>query len=83
MKIGFEILENEVWWGGSAELALAQPYGKDTSLTIALENTENQTTPLFLSSQGRYVWGGPLKYFRISLKKKNKFALKRYENEKE
>ena len=55
-----EILHNEVWWGGSANPANEQAYDKDTVTSLYLGR--NQSAPLYLSSQGRYIWAdSPIK----------------------
>ena len=61
-QIAFQMQENEVWWGGSAQLAACQPYDNATKITLGINvvDTEcryfNQSAPLYLSSKGRYLW---------------------------
>lgn len=50
-----KILEDEYWWGGSVALSNEQPYSKNTNVKISMsEDAINQSSPLFLSSKGRY-----------------------------
>ena len=54
MTVGIE--ENEFWWGGSVSCATEQPYNKNSSVKISIEEeVENQSAPLYLSSKGRYI----------------------------
>ena len=56
MKITFEILDNEYWWGGTSSPAGEQCYGKHSNIRLDVQRLGNQSAPLYLSSQGRYVW---------------------------
>ncbi len=58
MKTSFEIRENEFWWGGSVSDGIEMPFSRETtgfSRDFRVE-TSNQTMPLYVSSQGRYIW---------------------------
>lgn len=65
MKI--QILDGELWWGGVVDFGAQMPYDSDSDCEIAAGNDgEDQSSPVFLSSKGRYLWSG--KPFRISFK---------------
>lgn len=53
------ILNNEYWFGGYVHEGVHQPIGEDDYYEVDLrQNTSpNQSTPLFLSTKGRYIWG--------------------------
>ena len=51
-----KMLQNELWWGGTASPASEQAYDSKTVLTLDVELLGNQSAPLYLSSQGRYIW---------------------------
>jgi alpha-glucosidase (family GH31 glycosyl hydrolase) len=57
-NLEIDILEGEYWWGGIVQDGIFMPY-KETSFTRDLyrEQLGNQSTPLLLSSKGRYIWG--------------------------
>ena len=52
------IRENEFWWGGSIDDGTLMPFSQKTQgySRDFRKNAPNQTMPLYLSSQGRYVW---------------------------
>lgn len=53
-----EILENEYWYGGATEFGVKMPFGKGSSFTLDLNNPGgfgDQSSPLLLSSKGRYI----------------------------
>ena len=54
----------EKWWGGLVALGSQMPYASNTpQYDLARQNFNNQVVPLFISSNGRYVWGEhPFKY---------------------
>ncbi|MBO7187487.1 MAG: glycoside hydrolase [Clostridia bacterium] len=53
----FQMLPNELWWGGSVAYALKQPFDLTTNIKLNVEETgENQSAPFFISSMGRYIW---------------------------
>lgn len=57
------IAEGEYWWGLATDLGRQMPFDGATLLSLdhRTQNLNNQTTPLLLSSCGRYVWGeGPM-----------------------
>lgn len=50
-------LPNEKWWGGLVALGSQMPFASDTEkYDLATQNFNNQVVPLFVSSQGRYIW---------------------------
>lgn len=58
-----DINANECWWGLATDLGRLMPFDGQTNITVdhRKQNFNNQTTPLLLSSQGRYVWSsGPM-----------------------
>ena len=57
-------LPAEKWWGGMVGIGSQMPYQSNTrQYDLARENFNNQIVPLFISSQGRYVWSEhPFKY---------------------
>lgn len=61
-KIG--INEKEKWYGGFVALGSKMPYAEsDRVFDLAGSNMNNQTSPLLLSSNGRYIWSEqPFKY---------------------
>jgi alpha-glucosidase len=53
--IDFE--KDEYWWGGVVALGSSMPYLQPVAaFDLALRNDNNQVVPLFLSSNGRYIW---------------------------
>ena len=53
----FQLLPDELWYGGSVIYALMQPFDKMSKVTLDMdESGANQSAPLFLSTKGRYVW---------------------------
>ncbi|MBE5752401.1 MAG: hypothetical protein E7357_08325 [Clostridiales bacterium] len=55
-KMVTKMLQNELWWGGTASPASEQAYDSKTVLTLDVALLGNQSAPLYLSSQGRYIW---------------------------
>lgn len=56
-KLEIELLEGELWWGGSVDDGTNMPYGKDDCrLVLDPLITENQAMPLLISNKGRYIW---------------------------
>lgn len=50
-------LKNEKWWGAFVGLGHEMPYKSNTRLySLSKENFNNQSVPLFISSEGRFVW---------------------------
>lgn len=67
MKTSFEIRENEFWWGGSVSDGIKMPFSRETtgfSRDFRVD-APNQTMPLYVSSQGRYIWSE--KPFAVSI----------------
>ena len=59
------MLDNEYWWGGVVDLGDQMPYDAQSECEIVLGQVgEDQSSPLYLSSKGRYLWSS--KPFRIS-----------------
>ena len=56
-NVYLEILEKEYWWGGIVQDGIFMPV-KDTEFSrdLSMEQKANQSTPLLISSKGRYVW---------------------------
>lgn len=55
--------DGEYWWGLATDLGSMMPFDGDSKIAIdhRTQNLNNQTTPLLLSSKGRYVWStGPM-----------------------
>ena len=53
----FEMLPDELWWGGSVVYASMQPFDQTTEIELNVEEDgANQSAPFFLSNKGRYVW---------------------------
>ncbi len=50
-------INNEKWWGCFVGIGNEMPFASNTPLyDLAKVNFNNETSPLLLSSQGRYVW---------------------------
>jgi len=58
IKLNFEILENEYWYGLSSVWGVRMPLGRDSEFSIDCTSmcTGNQEAPFMVSSAGRYVW---------------------------
>ena len=57
MNYQFKILENENWWGGTAAGGPDQPYTQKSNVRYDFtRHCSNQTMPLLVSSEGRYIW---------------------------
>lgn len=56
-------LESEHWYGLATDLGVKMPFkAAPTVYDLRIEDYNNQTTPLLLSSKGRYLWAdGPLR----------------------
>ena len=50
------LLDGERWWGGGGGDGQNQPYGAGDSARIDLRTHGNTSSPLLVSSRGRYVW---------------------------
>ena len=57
-KDTYKMLEGEKWWGCVTDLGVQMPFDNNTKLEFDLskQNFNNQTTPLFVSNKGRYIW---------------------------
>lgn len=58
MKLQFEILENEYWWGGAIHDGKKMPFSQQTYYKIDLNSQAvgNQSSSFYLSTKGRYIW---------------------------
>ncbi len=52
----FSILDGERWWGGGGGDGQNQPYGVGNSPRVDLRQHGNTSSPMLVSSRGRYVW---------------------------
>ena len=50
------LLEGECWWGGGGSDGQNQPYGAANSHRVDLRTRGATSSPLLISSLGRYVW---------------------------
>lgn len=55
MKV-LDIEKNEKWFGGAVNEAHKMPFENGYSISLYGDNKGNQTSPLFLSTTGRYIW---------------------------
>ena len=46
----------QAWWGASVGLGHEQPYTNLSAFDLATQDANNQLVPLFLSSDGEYMW---------------------------
>lgn len=57
MEFKVKMLENELWWGGSAYHGAKMPYDAKTELCGDFRKLAlNQTMPLYMSNRGRVIW---------------------------
>ena len=56
MNLNVKMLDNELWYGGSVADAMHNPFDKNSVFTLDMEFGQNQTMPLYVSTQGRYIW---------------------------
>ncbi len=56
MNLKVKMLENEYWYGGSVAESLHNPFDKDSVYNYDMHMGDNQTMPLLISTQGRYIW---------------------------
>lgn len=54
-----KMLEHEFWFGGYVHEGINQPIGQSDKyeIDLRLNQSPNQSMPLFLSTKGRYLWG--------------------------
>lgn len=58
--------QDEYWWGGVVAYGSQMPYLKPVKeFNLALQNNNNQVVPLFVSSNGRYIWSEKPFFFEI------------------
>ena len=50
------VLSAESWWGASVGLGHEQPYPNLPAFDLSTQDANNQLVPLFLSSEGEYMW---------------------------
>ena len=50
------LLEGERWWGGAGGDGQNQPYGAGDSPRVDLRTAGFTSSPLLVSSRGRFVW---------------------------
>lgn len=51
-----DIEKDEKWFGGAVNEAHLMPFKEGYSINLYADNKGNQSSPLFLSSKGRYIW---------------------------
>ena len=58
MNFSVRIKENEFWWGGAVNEGIRMPLDKESLYTLdcRVNETYNQMNPLWVSSQGRYLF---------------------------
>jgi len=56
MILDVKMLEGEYWWGCSSSVGGDNPFSKESRFDYDMYYGYNQTMPLFLSSEGRYIW---------------------------
>ncbi|MDO5017236.1 MAG: glycoside hydrolase family 31 protein [Porphyromonas sp.] len=56
----------EKWWGALTAMGGQMPYGTTPMIDFGANNLNNQTSPLLLSSEGRYVWSESPFSFKVS-----------------
>ena len=49
-------VQAQSWWGAAVGLGHEQPYGNLPAFDLATQDANNQLVPLFLSSNGEYMW---------------------------
>ncbi|MBQ6764126.1 MAG: hypothetical protein IJP45_02950, partial [Paludibacteraceae bacterium] len=50
------VLWGQSWWGASVGLGHEQPYTDLPAFDLNVQDANNQLVPLFLSSEGEYMW---------------------------
>lgn len=55
-----DILPGERWWGCATDLGRIMPFTEGVSIDFRTQNFNNQTSPLLVSSCGRYIWSESL-----------------------
>lgn len=63
-QMNIPYLEGERWYGGATNLGPMMPFRPGSSVVdLRLQDFNNQTSPLLLSSRGRYLWAdGPIRF---------------------
>jgi len=62
----FKILKGEQWYGGVVDEGSQAPYKPGYSYNLFGNNNGNQSSPLLLSTLGRYIWSNQPYKFSIS-----------------
>lgn len=66
MKYVFKMLDNEHWWGGTADHGTRMPFDNKSEYMMDFRlRAPNQTMPLFVSDKGRYIWSD--KPFKVEI----------------
>ncbi len=60
------VLSAQSWWGASVGLGHEQPYTSLASFDLNTQDANNQLVPLFLSSEGEYMWSDKPFSFAVS-----------------
>ena len=57
-SVQFPLLANEQWWGGSVQYGYRMPFNNATTFSFNLygDRSNNQSAPLLISNQGRWIW---------------------------
>lgn len=57
-KLTLPLLPGEKWWAGTAQYGFMMPFGISTEYAFNLygDRSNNQSSPLLLSSRGRWIW---------------------------
>ena len=56
MNVTVIMKDGELWWGSSSAHGEAQPFSAESEYSFNMTFGTNQTMPLFISNQGRYIW---------------------------
>ena len=57
------LLSAQSWWGAAVGLGHEQPYTNMPTFDLNTQDANNQLVPLFLSSEGEYMWSdGPFSF---------------------
>ena len=56
MNLKIKMLDGELWYGGSVAEAANDPFDVNSKYYYNMEYGLNQTMPLFISTEGRYIW---------------------------
>ena len=56
LLLAFVCNAQTAWWGAAVGLGHNQPYQDQSAFNLLTQDANNQLVPLFLSSQGEYMW---------------------------